>query len=219
MPLTNLLIKVGARKSPLSQAQYEEIYQELSQFIPVAFVPIWIDTVGDKDKTTSLRSLDKTDFFTREIDEMVLSGKCRIAVHSAKDLPEPLRQGLKMIALTQGVDSSDVLVINNPLKSGAVIASSSERRETMILKRWPDFKCVDIRGTIGERLAFLDSGKVDGVVMAKAALIRLRILNERQWIQLEGETTPLQGKLAVIARHDDVEIEELFKPIDTRRSK
>ena len=55
--------------------------------------------------------------------------------------------------------------------------------------------------------------------MAKAALIRLRILNERQWIQIEGETTPLQGKLAVIARHDDLEIEELFKPIDTRRSK
>jgi hydroxymethylbilane synthase len=219
MPLTSLSIRVAARKSPLSQAQCEEIHEELSQFIPVVFEPVWIETVGDKDKTTSLRSLDKTDFFTREIDEMLLNNQCRIGIHSAKDLPVPLRHGLKMIALTQGIDSSDVLVINHTLKPGAIIATSSERREAIILKRWPDYQCVDIRGTIGERLAILDSGKVDGVVMAKAALIRLQVLDERKWIQLEGETTPLQGKLAVIARDDDLEIEEIFKPIDTRRSK
>ena len=216
MPLTNLSIKVGARKSPLSQVQCDEVLHELLSFTPVEFVPVWVETVGDKDKTTSLRSLDKTDFFTREIDEMLIEGKCRIGIHSAKDLPDPLRKGLKIVALTKGVDPSDVLVIRQELQPDAVVASSSERREAMILKKWPHFKCVDIRGTIGERLAILDSGKMDAVVMAKAALIRLGTLNDRKWIQLEGETTPLQGKLAVIARDDDLEMTELFKCIDTR---
>ncbi len=207
--------KAGARSSPLSQAQFHEVYAEIKQYHTVELIPIWVETRGDLDQTTSLRDLEKTDFFTREIDEELLRGQFRIAIHSAKDLPEPLRPGLQIVALTQGVDPSDVLVFNKELKIGALIATSSQRREEMILSWRPDFRCVDIRGNIGNRLALLDAGKVDGIVMAKAALIRLGLLG-RKWIQLQGETLPLQGKLAVIACENDVEMEELFQVIDTR---
>lgn len=218
MPSTSFLIKVGARSSKLSQAQAEEVLQELSQHHAVQFEPVWIDTTGDKDKKTSLRHLEKTDFFTREIDEQQLRGDFRIAIHSAKDLPDPIPAGLKMVALTKGVDPSDVLVHNHELQQGAKIGTSSTRREAMLRQWRPDFQCVDIRGTIQERLALLDTGQVDGVVMAKAALIRLRLI-DRQWIQLDGDTAPLQGQLAVIAREEDTEMANIFKSIDTRSQK
>ncbi len=215
MPSVNccLEISVGGRGSQLSQAQVWEVHRELLQHHShIQFKPMWITTTGDKDKKTSLRDLDKSDFFTREIDQMQLEGQFRISIHSAKDLPEPLAPGLKMIALTKGVDPSDVLVFNHPLPDNATIGTSSHRREQNLLDWKPGVRCVDIRGTILERLAILDSGQVDGVVMAEAALIRLGLTNRRR-MPILGDTAPLQGKLAVIALETDQEMEELFRCI------
>jgi len=208
-----LEISVGGRGSELSKAQVVEVHCELVEHHPhIQFKPTWITTTGDKDKKTSLRDLDKSDFFTREIDQMQLEGQFRISIHSAKDLPEPLAPGLKMIALTKGVDPSDVLVFNHPLSDNAIIGTSSHRREQNLLDWKPAVRCVDIRGTIPERLAILDSGQVDGVVMAEAALIRLGLTNRRR-MPILGDTAPLQGKLAVIALETDQEMEELFRCI------
>lgn len=216
MPLS---IKVGARGSKLSQAQVWEVHKELQAFHPdIEFTPEWITTNGDTDLKTSLRLLDKSDFFTKEIDALQLQGSVRIAIHAAKDLPEPLPEGLRIVALTRGVDSSDALVYNvDPLPHGAVIGSSSLRREKNLLKWRSDLKCIDIRGNILERLALLDEGKVDGVVIAEAALIRLN-LTHRKRISLEGETAALQGQLAIIARDDDYEMARLFSCLDVRRT-
>jgi hydroxymethylbilane synthase len=206
-------ITVGGRGSKLSQAQVWEVHRELLQFHPhIQFKPTWITTMGDKDKKTSLRDLDKTDFFTREVDQLQLKGEFRISIHSAKDLPEPLAPGLKIVALTKGVDSSDVIVYNQDLSANAIIATSSHRREQN-LREWKEgFRFADIRGTIEERLAILDRGEVDGVVMAEAALIRLG-LTDRRRMPIPGETAPLQGRLAVIALSTDHEMEELFRCI------
>lgn len=209
MPSESYLIKVGARGSSLSRAQIWEVHREVIVKSPgVEFCPIWVVTVGDKDKKTSLRNLEKTDFFTREIDERQLAGEFRIAIHSAKDLPDPLAKGLKIVALTKGVDPSDVLVYNE-LPHNAVIATSSERREEMVRNWRPGCRFVDVRGTIEERLQKLDEGQFDGLVMAEAALIRLG-LTHRKRIKLGGETAPMQGRLAVVAREGDMEMEELF---------
>lgn len=109
----NLTFQIGARHSRLSQAQVKEVLQSLNAFHPhVQFAPVWIETTGDRDLSTSLRSLEKTDFFTKEIDERLLRGDFRIAIHSAKDLPEPLTRGLQIVALTKGVDPSDSLVLH-----------------------------------------------------------------------------------------------------------
>jgi hydroxymethylbilane synthase len=208
-------IVVGARKSKLSLAQVKEVECEIQKFHPeISFEVISVHTTGDLDLTTSLRDLDKTDFFTREIDQLLLQGKCRIAVHSAKDLPEPICPGLKVVAITQGVDSGDSLVLREgetlqglPLETK--IGTSSRRREQNILALRPDLTCVDIRGTIERRLEILQEGKVDGVIVAEAALIRLGLTRLNR-IKLTGETAPLQGKLAVVSRDDDHEMEGLF---------
>lgn len=208
----HLSVKVGARDSRLSQAQVEEVLQELRAFHPqVVFDKIFIKTTGDLDLKTSLRTLEKTNFFTKELDEKLLNGEIDVAIHSAKDLPEPLACGLTLVALTQGVDASDSLVLNaHELAYQAKIGTSSHRREQALLKLRSDLQCVDIRGSIDERLALLDQGLIDGLVVAEAALIRLNLTHRRR-IKLEGPAAPFQGKLAVVAREDDVKMKLLFE--------
>lgn len=182
---------IGARSSPLSRAQVEEVKQEFG----IDFDVIWVETTGDLDKQTSLRTLGKSDFFTRELDQMLLERKIDAAVHSAKDLPDPLPKGLKIAALSKGVDCRDSLVIKRePIQ---LVATSSERREAAVRELFPNCRFVDVRGTIQERLA----KDVDGVVIAEAALIRLKLTHLRR-LFLPGETVPLQGKLAIICRED-----------------
>lgn len=212
-------IIAGARASKLSQAQFAEITHELKEKNPgICLIPKWVETTGDKDLKTSLRTLEKTDFFTKEIDAMLLKGECRIAIHSAKDLPDPLPKGLVIAAITQGVDSSDALVFREKeiLCQGALIGTSCERRENSIRAFRADLKCADIRGTIESRLAQLSEKKFDGVVIAEAAIIRLK-LQHLSRIILKGETAPLQGKLAVVVREDDLEMRTLFEAIDSRK--
>ncbi len=207
-----LKILCGARSSPLSRAQFEEVANQLALVHPeIILKPVWVDTVGDKDRKTSLRTLEKSNFFTKELDEMVLSGAVRVAIHSAKDLPEPLPDGLSLVAITKGIDSRDSLVLKQgaELRSKMTVATSSERREDLVRQICPDAQFTDLRGTIGERLQLLESGAVDGVVVAEAALIRLRLTHLNRII-LFGEVAPLQGKLAIIAATEDCEMRALF---------
>ena len=212
-------IKVGARGSKLSQRQVEEIMGGLGREYECG----WVETMGDRDLISSLVQMDKTNFFTREIDEKVLEGKCDVGIHSAKDLPEPLPKGLKLIALTQGIDSSDSLVMRDEdrletLKKGAVIGSSSPRRNRVVRGLRPDFLCKELRGPVGMRLEMLDRGDVDALVVAEAALIRLG-LTGRNRMTLPGLGAPLQGKLAVVAREGDLKMEEAFRSLDSRKKK
>lgn len=203
--------RVGARNSPLSRAQFEEVRGAYE------LIPVWVETTGDIDKTTSLRHLDKTNFFTKELDEMLLRGEIRAAVHSAKDLPDPLPTGLSLIALTKGIDPRDSIVFRSGenLEMAKIIATSSSRREDMVRLLRSHLQFVDLRGTIGERLSLLETGVVDGVVVAEAALIRLGLTHLHRLI-LPGETTPLQGRLAILARSEDEEMRRLFRPLDDR---
>lgn len=209
---------VGARSSPLSQAQVKEVLQEIRIYHPlIEFKTIFLESKGDKDQATSLRQMNKTDFFTKELDELVLSNGCRIAIHSAKDLPDPIPQGIQIVALTKGLDPSDVVVLKEGvhfenLNSGAVIATSSDRREEMVKRLRNDLKFRDLRGTIHQRLKLLETGEADGVIVAEAALIRLNLTYLNRFF-LPGETTPLQGKLAILAREEDQEMKELFSCI------
>ncbi len=215
------ILSVGARNSALSKRQVEEVYAEMRQHHPtIQFRHFFIETTGDRDLTTSLRTMDKTDFFTKEIDAFQLAEGCRISIHSAKDLPEPLTPGLNIVALTRGIDASDALVLREGetienLSFAARIGTSSFRREKAIHALRSDLCCIEIRGSIERRLFLLDSGVVDGLVIAEAALIRLQ-LTQRNRIKLSGETAPLQGKLAVLARVDDEEMKQLFSCIDAR---
>jgi len=212
-------ILTGARSSKLSRAQVAEIKEELFRIRPdVELEPVWADSPGDRDKETSLRNLPKNDFFTRDLDEMLRAGKVRIAVHSAKDLPDPIPKGLSLIALTRGQDPRDSLVMRTGesferLKPDARIATSSSRREEIVKELRDDLLFIDLRGTIEERLKKLETGEADAVVVAEAALIRLKLTGLNRMI-LPKETAPLQGRLAVLARAGDEEMEQLFHALN-----
>ncbi len=213
-------ILTGARDSLLSRAQFQEM-QTMVQGV-LELDPIWVTTIGDRDKKTSLRSMGKTDFFTKELDEMLLRGEIRLAIHSAKDLPDPLPHGLSCICITKSIDPRDSLVLQEgvslfdlPLHS--IIATSSIRREEVVRSLRPDLKFVDVRGTILERLFLLEKNEVSGVVVAEAALIRLGLTHLNRWM-LPGETTAHQGSLAVTARSHDLEMKEIYDSLFGTRS-
>lgn len=214
-------IKVAARKSPLSLVQVKEVFDELKQTHPdITYALDALETTGDLNKQISLRGMEKTDFFTREIDRHVLTNECDVGIHSAKDLPDPLSEGLCLFALTKGVDPSDVLVLPmgvtlSDLPPEATIATSSKRREEAISSLRQDLTFCDIRGTIQERLDQLNQGSISGVVIAEAALIRLGLTHLNR-IKLPGKTTPLQGQLAIIGRQSDSYLKEIFSCIDSR---
>ncbi len=214
-------IRVGARNSPLSQAQVEEVYQAFVKHHPnVVFETVFLETTGDLDLTTSLMKMERSNFFTKELDELLSQGKIQVAIHSAKDLPDPLHPELTVAALTQGVDPSDVLVLREgqsveSLRQNAAIGTSSTRRIHALKALREDLVPVDIRGKIERRLSLLDEGTVDGVILAEAALIRLR-LTHRNRITLKGEIAPLQGKLAVLTRILDLEVQKYFSCLDSR---
>jgi hydroxymethylbilane synthase len=220
-PLLTKTLVVGARSSLLSRKQVEEVFNELEPFYPeIEYVEKWVETKGDRDQKTSLRALEKTDFFTEELDLMILEREIDIAVHSAKDLPDPLPRGLEMIALTKGVDSRDSLVMPQgmeveTLPKGARIGTSSVRREKNLLSLRSDFVPVDIRGAIAQRISLLEQGKVDAVIIAEAALVRLGWTHLNR-VFIEGEIAPLQGKLAIIAHSSREDLRALFKSLDSR---
>ena len=221
-PNLSMILKVGARSSPLSKVQVQEVLKELNTYYPeIRFDCLFMDTVGDKDQKTSLRSLEKTNFFTKEVDELQLCGQCRISIHSAKDLPEPIPKGLKIIAITKGLDPRDSLVMRQndsfeSLQKNAIIATSSVRREDVVKSLRDDLRFIDLRGTINQRLSLLETKKADGVIVAEAALIRLGLIHLNRFF-LPGDTVAFQGQLAILAREDDQEMDELFECLDTRK--
>lgn len=216
-----MLIAIGSRNSPLAKVQVDEVLKEITVNYPhIQFSCNFIETTGDKDQQTSLRTLDKTNFFTKEIDDLLLANKCRLGIHSAKDLPYPIAEGLTIVALTKGVDPSDSLVLKSEknltsFSISPLIATSSLRREESVLKIIPHARFRDIRGTIQQRLQLMNDNCIDGVVIAEAALIRLGLTYLNRY-RLPDETVPFQGQLAIIARSDDKEMQSLFSCIDCR---
>lgn len=214
MLLSDNIVRVGARDSALSKAQVAELLCILQNHYPsLDFSVTWFQTTGDVDQTTSLSSLEKTDFFTKEIDRAVLDELCQIGVHSAKDLPDPLPQGLIVLAYTESIDPSDVIVLKDHqrlenLPFQAKVGTSSLRRAANIKALRSDLECIEIRGPIEKRLSLLDEGKVDAVVIAKAALIRLKL--QRNTIHLPGEPCPRQGSLAIVSKENNFSMEQLF---------
>ncbi|MCB9772347.1 MAG: uroporphyrinogen-III C-methyltransferase [Candidatus Omnitrophica bacterium] len=212
------VLNVGSRSSPLAQSQVREVFDQLLRG-KVAYCLTTFETQGDRDKDTSLLSQPADNFFTDTLDEALLAGNIDIAIHSAKDLPKHLPRGLKIFALTKALDDTDALVgraAHSQLQAGSRIGTSSPLRKEQILAFNPKFTIVEIRGTIQERCAQLDAGKVDALIVATCALKRLGLEKRIKEI-LPWEATPLQGQLAVVGRKKDRDLEKSFYKIDVRR--
>lgn len=215
------IYRVGTRASPLALRQAQEVLAALKKSrADLQAELVGIETYGDKDKATPISEVEGSDFFTREIDDALLKGEVDFAVHSAKDLPAQLREGLVVAAVTKSIDPYDALVSRSGLKldglaGGAKIATSSLRRKSQLKKYRGDFQVVDIRGNIQERLRLLDEGGVDAIVIAAAGLLRLgleqRITQRIPFSILRPH--PLQGCLAITARSPGREIKEILSKL------
>lgn len=213
----SLNLKIGSRSSNLARIQTQEIISLLG---PISFEYEFIrfSTKGDEDKITSLTLNPGDDFFTNTLDQALLNKEIDIAIHSAKDLPQRIPDGLKIFALTKSIDDTDSWVSEYSLEKlplGARVGTSSQLRAAMIKALKPDIQIVDIRGTIEERLELLKAKKIDGLIVASCALKRLGLEKHIQSI-LPWESMPLQGQLAIVGRQEDANIEKLFKSIDVR---
>ncbi len=219
----NKKLIVASRKSNLALRQVEEVFDLLTD---VEYELISLQSYGDNHKDISLLNDNiPADFFTKELDFLLLDEKADVAIHSAKDLPYPLPQGLEIIALTHRVDNSDSLVCRkglpfnklNQLPDGTIVGTSSAKRKSELNLANPHLVLKGIRGTIEERLEQADKGDYDAVIVATCALKRLG-LEDRISEILPFETHPLQGSLAVVAKKGRTDLAELFRKIDFRPS-
>ena len=181
--------------------------------------------VGPRNKNVPISEIEGTDFFTREIEEALLDRTVDIAVHSAKDLADSLPAGLRVAAVTRCIDIYDALVSKNnlPLEKlpcGAKVAASSSRRKEQLKSYRDDLDIVDIRGNVEERLKKFDESGLDAMVLAACGLKRLGLEHRiAQRIPLEIlRPHPLQGRLAVQTRNDDIELAGMLSGIDTRKA-
>jgi len=172
-------------------------------------------TSGDLDKETPIDQVEGTDFFTDRIEQALLEKKIDLAIHSAKDLPKEIPSGLEITVFTPSADSSDALVSRNNLKladlpAGSKVGTSSKRRKEQLLKFAPQVKVVDLRGSIDERLAKLDQGEYDAIIIATIALKRLG-LEHRISEKLSFVTASGQGSLALEVRKEDKDLRQWLK--------
>lgn len=222
-------IIIGSRRSKLAIKQVEEFLEKLLERVPslkVKFIEKYFDTTGDIDKKTPIYKIEGTDFFTDVIEEKLINKEIDIAVHSAKDLPDIHKDNIITIALTESMDRTDCLVLRRDLSGytiftlppNTVIGVSSKRRIEQIKKIRPDIITKDIRGNIDERLAKLDSGEYDGVIMATIALKRLGLEHKiSQILPIDiFDTHPLQGSLAIQIRTEDIKKFSFLLKLDTR---
>ena len=202
MKNSQTVLQAGARNSKLSLAQTGQVFAKLKELLPILdFEILPFSSPGDRDRKTDLRESD-ADFFTRDLDDAVLSGEIDCAVHSAKDLPPELRERLDVLYFPWAEDRRDVLIY--PKGKGATnvprIGISSKRREDYAVKRFPTGKILPIRGNIDDRIAQLDRGEYDVLIMAAAGLVRLGLADRiSEYIPLEELTPPPeQGRLAMV---------------------
>lgn len=202
--------KAGTRSSKLARVQTRDALDKLEVCLASClFEDVPLSSPGDRDRATDLRATPP-DFFTRDLDSKVLSGELDCAVHSAKDVPDPIPAGLDWFWLPWMEDPRDAVVLPvgrniADIPSNARIGVSSDRREAYCRRRFPVARLCGIRGNIEERLAQLDHGDYDVLIMAAAAMVRLG-LEQRitEWIPA-GELQPPygQGYLAISFRADD----------------
>jgi hydroxymethylbilane synthase len=208
--MTPAPLRVGTRGSALALWQTEQVRARLTA-AGRASERLEIRTTGDLVQQVPLSRIGSRAIFTRQIDDALLEGRIDLAVHSLKDLPTTLPDGLVLAAVAERDDPRDALIGRGPLAwhdlpRGATLATSSLRRRAQLLHVRPDLTVVDIRGNVDTRLAKLDrNAEWTGILLAAAGLVRLG-LEGRIGERLAPEVmlpAPGQGALAVTARAGD----------------
>ncbi|WP_104472204.1 hydroxymethylbilane synthase [Acinetobacter indicus] len=214
-------LKIATRQSPLALWQAEHIRARLEALHAGLNVElVTFVTQGDKILDTPLAKIGGKGLFVKELEAALLDGRADLAVHSMKDVPMALPEGLSLAVICEREDPLDAFVSNTyasfqDLPQGTKVGTSSLRRKCQILKARPDLEIIDLRGNVGTRLSKLDAGQYDAIILASAGLKRLG-LSERIRHTLAPEVSlPAvgQGALGLECRTNDQAVLELILPL------
>jgi hydroxymethylbilane synthase len=217
---TQPLVRIGARGSKLSRAQSGQIQRRIAEGLGVApqdverLCPlVIITTTGDRVQDRRLQEIGGKGLFTKEIEEALLDGRIDCAVHSMKDMPAELPPGLCIAAVPEREDPRDAFLSLRAerledLAQGARLGTASLRRQAQSLHKRPDLAVQMLRGNVDTRLAKLEAGEVDAILLAYAGLKRLGLghLPKSLVDPIERPPAPGQGALAIETRETDREL-------------
>ena len=216
------ILRIATRKSPLALWQAEHVSARLRQLHPGLRVElVGMVTRGDRILDSPLARIGGKGLFVKELEQGLLDGRADLAVHSMKDVPVDFPTGLGLPAILAREDPRDAFVSNaylhpDVLPTNARIGTSSLRRQCQLAARYPGWRIRGLRGNVNSRLAKLDAGEFDAIILAAAGLKRLG-LEERITVALEPEfSLPAigQGAIGVECRLDDPQTRALIAPLD-----
>ncbi|WP_068544352.1 hydroxymethylbilane synthase [Thalassotalea crassostreae] len=220
--MTQQTLKIATRKSALALWQAEFVKARLEHFHPeltVELVPMV--TKGDIILDSPLSKVGGKGLFVKELEVAMLEGRADIAVHSMKDVPVEFPEGLGLEIICEREDPRDAFVSNTinslaELPQGAIVGTSSLRRQCQIKALRPDLDIRDLRGNVNTRLAKLDDGQYDAIILAAAGLIRLEMpARIREFIEPEVMLPANgQGAVGIECRVDDERVKSLLAPLE-----
>ncbi len=213
---------IGSRGSDLALWQSRWVKSQLERHHPELSVKIEvIQTKGDNILDVALSKIGGKGLFTKALEDKLLDGSIDLAVHSLKDLPTILPQGLSIAAITEREDPRDVFISKNgsflkDLPENAKIATGSLRRQSQLLNFRRDFMIQDLRGNVPTRIAKLHDNEWDGIILARAGLKRLEMLHEASETIDEDIMLPAvgQGALGIETRDRDFQMQAILAPLN-----
>ncbi len=224
--MTDAPIRIGTRRSPLALAQAYETRERLIAAHPElaaagAIEIVEIVTTGDKVLDRTLSEIGNKGLFTKEIDEAMLDGRVDIAVHSMKDVPTALPDGIVLPCILPREDPRDAFMCLKAaslaeLPSGSVVGTASLRRGAQILFRRPDLKVVPLRGNVQTRMKRLEEGVVDATLLALAGLRRLGLADRAAAVIAPEDLLPAvaQGAIGITCRTGDARAHRYLAALD-----
>jgi hydroxymethylbilane synthase len=224
--VTQKIIKIATRQSPLALWQAEYVVARLKQAHPgIKTELVKMMTKGDKILDAPLAKIGGKGLFVKELEQGMLDGLADIAVHSMKDVPVTFPEGLHLAVILPREDPRDAFVSNHyksleDLPEDAKIGTSSLRRQCQIAERFPSAKILSLRGNVNTRLAKLDAGNYDAIILAAAGLKRLGFINRITQLLDSSVSLPAigQGAVGIECRRVDIEINALLSPLADRES-
>ena len=214
-------LKIATRQSPLALWQANYVKDRLQQLYPdltIELVPMV--TKGDVILESPLAKIGGKGLFVKELENALLNREADIAVHSMKDVPMQFPEGLGLAVICQREDPRDAFVSHSyrtfaELPQGAVVGTSSLRRQCQLKALHPDLDIRSLRGNVGTRLSKLDNGDYDAIILASAGLIRLGLADRiASFIDVEQSLPAAgQGAVGIECRTDDVQVQALLAPL------
>lgn len=215
------LIRIATRQSPLAMWQAEHVAARLKSIHPDLEIEIvGMTTKGDQLLDSPLSKVGGKGLFVKELEQGLLAGEADIAVHSMKDVPVGFPEGLHLAVILARENPYDALLSGRyaslaELPEGARVGTSSLRRQCQLAERRPDLRIESLRGNVNTRLAKLDAGQYDAIILAAAGLIRLGLESRIRCVLSPDESLPAigQGAIGIECRIEDERVHELIAPL------